>query len=177
MSNRTRTTLGRSAAAACALLVTAALADGRDHGRIEARLKGYQEVPAVSSGASGRFKASLDKTLGSLHYELTYSDLEGTVTQSHIHFGQRGVNGGIMVFLCSNLGNGPAGTPACLVPGGTVSGTLSAVTMVAGANAQGVAPGEFAEMLRAIRAGVAYVNVHSTLFPGGEIRGQLKDDD
>jgi CHRD domain len=167
---------GRCAvAAALGLLAAAAFADGRDHDRIEARLKSYQEVPAVSSVAGGRFKARLSDT--QIDYELTYSDLEGTVTQSHIHFGQRSVNGGIMVFLCSNLGNGPAGTPACPVPGGTVSGTLSAATMVAGANAQGVAPGDFAEMLRAIRAGVAYVNVHSSLFPGGEIRGQLKDDD
>jgi hypothetical protein len=100
------------------------------------------------------------------------------VTQAHVHFAQRGVNGGIMVFLCSNLGNGPAGTQAC-PPAGTkdnpavVTGTFDAADIIGGANAQGIAPGEFLKVLRAIRAGSAYANVHSDLFPGGEIRGQL----
>jgi hypothetical protein len=45
---------------------------------------------------------------------------------------------------------------------------------VIGPNGQGVAPGEFAEVLNAMRRGVAYVNVHSSRSPGGEIRGQLQ---
>ena len=176
MSNRTRTTLGRSAAAACALLVTAALADGSDH-RIEARLKSYQEVPAVSSGASGRFKASLDKASGSLHYELSYSGLEGDVRQAHIHMGQRGVNGGIMLWLCQTATNPSpvASTPQC-PQSGSVSGVISTADVI-GPVGQGVAATEFAEAVAAIRGGVTYVNVHSSKFPGGEIRGQLRDDD
>ncbi|HYV06332.1 MAG TPA: CHRD domain-containing protein [Blastocatellia bacterium] len=39
-----------------------------------------------------------------------------------------------------------------------------------------MAAGEFAEVLAAMRAGTVYVNVHSTVFPGGEIRGQLTQD-
>lgn len=79
-----------------------------------------------------------------------------------------------MVFYCTNLGNGPVGTQLC--PGttsGSVSGRITAADVIGGAAAQGVAAGEFAEVLRAIREGAVYVNVHTTLFPGGEIRGQL----
>ena len=91
--------------------------------------------------------------------------------QAHIHFGQFAVNGGISVFLCSNLGNGPVGTPEC-PDSGTVKGTLTAADVV-GPAAQGIDPGEFDELVAAIKAGIAYVNVHTDKFEGGEIRGQL----
>jgi len=106
--------------------------------------------------------------------------LEAAVQQSHIHFGQPGVNGGISLFLCTNLGNGPAGTQPCPASPGTVTGVLSAAQLV-GPNGQGIAPAsagvsptEFAEIVKAIRSGVTYANVHSEKFPGGEIRGQLR---
>ncbi len=150
-----------------------ALADG---GRNEAngKLIGYQEVPSVSSVASGDFKA---KIVGNskLEYTLGYRNTEGTVTQAHIHFGQRSVNGAISVFLCSNLGNGPAGTQACPPAPATISGTITAADVTAGAAAQGIAAGELAELLAAIKARKTYANVHSTKFPGGEIRAQLDD--
>jgi hypothetical protein len=151
------------------------LADGRD-GRIEARLKGWQEVPAVSSAAGGRFKASVHKASQTLSYELSYSGLEGDVRQAHIHFGQRGVNGGIMIWLCQTATNPSpvASTPQC-PQSGSVPGVISAADVIDPAG-QGIAA-EFAQALAAIRAGVAYVNAHSSKFPPGEIRGQLKDDD
>ena len=80
------------------------------------------------------------------------------------------------MFLCSNLGNGPQGTPAC-PPQGTVEGELDAADVV-GPNAaptvQGIEPGAFSELVDAIRAGHTYVNVHSTKWPGGEIRAQIR---
>ena len=88
----------------------------RDHGRdrdgkflVRAELIGYQEVPALSTTASGRFRAVVDTTANTITCRLTYDGLEGTVQQAHVHFGQKSVNGGVSFFLCSNLGNGPAG--------------------------------------------------------------------
>ncbi len=160
------------------LLAAPTLADdSRSRGRIEARLKGFAEVPAVSSAASGRFRARLDSASQMLTYELSYGGLEGDVRQAHIHFGQHGANGGIMVWLCQTSFNvSPvASTPPCL-QSGTFNGVISAADVI-GPSGQGIAATEFAEMAKAITSGVAYVNVHSSKFPGGEIRGQLRDDD
>lgn len=169
--------LHRGAAALFGLLAATALADGRHDGRVEARLKGFQEVPAVSSAASGRFKAQIDKASQNLRYELTYDGLEGEVRMAHIHLGQRGVNGGIMVWLCQTPANPSpvASTPPC-PQSGSVAGVVSAADVV-GPAGQGVAAAEFAEAIAAIGAGAAYANVHSSKFPAGEIRGQLRDDD
>lgn len=165
------------AAAGTIALLTASGASRAHDDSLETRLKGYNEVPAVSTTATGRFRASIDKVSNTIRYEISYSGLEGDVRQSHIHFGQRGVNGGITLWLCQTAANPSpvASTPPC-VQSGTVTGVLSAADVV-GPAGQGIAAGEFAEILVAIRAGVAYVNVHSSKFPGGEIRGQLKADD
>jgi len=104
--------------------------------------------------------------------------MEGTVTQAHIHLGQKSVNGGISVFLCSNLPAPPPGTPACPPAPATVTATIEPSDVI-GPAGQGIAAGELNELLRAMRAGVTCANVHTTLFPGGEIRGQVRtlDDD
>jgi len=136
------------------------------------KLIGYQEVPSVSSRGSGEFEARIVDN-SKIEYRLSYRDLEAAVQQAHIHFGQPMVNGGISVWLCSNLPNPPAGTPPCPPPPATVTGIIDAADVV-GPAAQGIAPGEIGELMRAIRAGVTYANVHSTKFPGGEIRGQVR---
>jgi hypothetical protein len=140
---------------------------------VHASLGGYEEVPAISSTGSGSFLAKIDEAAGTIHWELSYDGLEADATQSHIHFGQSGVNGGVSAFLCTNLGNGPAGTPTCALRSGQLHGVISSSSVV-GPAVQGIGPGEFAELVAAIRGGVAYVNVHSTGWPGGEIRGQVK---
>ena len=133
-------------------------------------LNGYEENSDVSSVASGSLKARLSDDGTSIHYKLSYSGLEAPVTASHVHFGKRAVNGGVSFFLC----NGPT-TPVCPQEG-TVEGDIEAVDVI-GPAGQGIAAGEFAEILAAMRAGHAYVNVHSTKFPGGEIRAQINDRD
>lgn len=163
---------------ACALALLAggvpALAMANGERTIKTKLIGYKEVPAVSSSGNGRFSARIDEAAGTLTYELTYRALEGNALQSHIHLGETHTNGGISVFLCTNLGNAPsAAVPTCPTPEGTVTGTIQASDVI-GPNAQGIAPGEFAELIAAIRAGATYVNVHTSRVPAGEIRGQLK---
>jgi hypothetical protein len=152
--------------------------DRDDDGRtLRATLRGIEEPPSVSSTGRGTFRATISEDATSLSYTLSYEDLEGDVQQAHIHLGQRGANGGIAVFLCTNLGNGPTGTPECPGPrAGTVSGTVTGAQIV-GPTGQGLAPGEFAELLRAIDRKVTYANVHSSKHTGGEIRGQIDDEE
>jgi len=142
---------------------------------VELQLSGYSEVPALASPGSGRFLArgSLDGTR--IQWMLLYENLAGTVTQSHIHFGADGTNGGISLFLCSNLGNGPEGTQACPATStmeSPVTGIATAADVI-GPSAQGIAAGELKKLIDAILAGKAYVNVHSSTYPSGEIRAQL----
>ena len=149
---------------------------GRSRGgdRISANLQSENEVPTISSPARGKFAAEINED--SVEYELSFEGLQGVVTQSHIHIAQPNVNGGVMVWLCNTATNpGPAGFagPACpAAPGGTVTGTLEAKDVLA-VTAQGIAAGEFEEFVAALKKGLAYVNVHSSLFGGGEIRGQV----
>jgi CHRD domain-containing protein len=154
--------------AVLALVGTTAFAGG-DGPDFSAGLRGYQEVPAISTGGHGTFTAN--KKGHTLHYKLRYSGLSGTAFQAHIHFGQRSVSGGIAAFLC-----GGEGKPDCPAAG-TVTGTVTAADVI-GPDGQGIAPEEFAELLRAMRAGVSYANVHSMpAYPGGEIRGQIRFND
>lgn len=140
---------------------------------LQVRLDGFEEDPlALSTTGVGQFRARVDDRRDEISFRLSYANLEGTVTQAHIHLGGRAQSGGISVFLCSNLGNGPVGTQACPAAPAVVSGVLRPADVV-GPTAQGIAAGEFEELLNAIRAGTTYVNVHSTKYPGGEIRAQL----
>ncbi len=162
-----------------AFVAASAVAFPQGFKRIREFLTGYEEVPSVSTQASGEFHARISNDESHIQWELSYSDLEGAVQQAHIHFGQKGVNGGITVFLCTNLGNGPAGTQPCPAPPATISGTIMAadvspnIPATAAARTQGINTGEIDELIAAIRAGATYVNVHSTLWPGGEIRSQI----
>jgi len=140
-------------------------------------MSGYLEAPPISSIASGNFEARIDDAADEIHYTLSYENLEAPVAQAHIHFGQRSVSGGISAWLCEGTALSPSpSTPACPGQSGTVSGTITPLEVV-GPTGQGIAPGEFEELVAAIRAGRAYANVHSSKFPGGEIRGQLNDRD
>ncbi len=157
----------------------------RDRGnRLRTSLIGFNEVPVVSTDAKGRFKAKISDDEQSIDYELSFDGLQGIVAQSHIHVAQKDVNGVIVLWLCQGTSRAPA-TVAALTPEcpqeGTVSGTLTAANVVQPVTPppppQQILAGELDEVITAIRAGKAYVNVHSSLSPGGEIRGQLDVDD
>lgn len=141
-----------------------------------ARLRGLEEVPSYSTGGQGFFLGTMNVAGTAMDYSVVYFDLQGTVTQSHIHIAQPGVNGAIVLFFCTNLAPPavvPAPPPCPNGPGfNSVSGTLTAANVIT-QTAQGIAAGEFAEVVRAIRAGSSYANVHTDQFPGGEIRGQV----
>jgi hypothetical protein len=159
-----------------ALVAGAAHADGESHRNgFRVALDGYQEIPTLSTTGRGLLVLHLGQEGSSIGYALRYEALEGDVQQAHIHLGRPAFNGGVMVFLCSNLGNGPAGTPTCPGPReGRVSGTLDASSVVGAAAAQGVAAGELDEVIAALRRRAAYVNVHTTKYMGGEIRGDIR---
>jgi hypothetical protein len=139
-------------------------------------MTGYQENLDVSTVATGSFTATLDDEARTITYELSYSGLEGTVLQAHIHFGKRGVNGGVTLFLCGTAASpGPAGTPTCPQEG-TVSRTAVAADILA-PGTQGIEAGNYEELAAALRAGHAYANIHSSKWTGGEIRAQINDGD
>jgi CHRD domain-containing protein len=181
-----RRTLGAVLALVAVVAVVAipALARDDDEERsFRTRLTGYEEPPSISTPASGRFRARLNRAGDELSYELKYSNIQNAF-MAHIHLGQLSVNGGVSAFLCG--GAPPASDkPPCPPMGGTVTGTIDASDVI-GPSGQGISAGEFAELIAAMRAGFTYVNVHTQMagappgpgnLPGGEIRGQVSSDD
>ena len=170
----------KAAHCAAALVCGASVCGAAAEDTVTTQLVGYQETPAtINSAASGEFKATIHDDGTAFDYEVTYQNLSSPPLQSHIHFGRPGLSGGVVLFLCTNL-TPPVGVPtppACPAPPATVTGTLTAANVIP-LPAQGIDAGAtgFAEMLKAIRASAAYVNVHTTLHPGGEIRGRLGHD-
>ena len=165
--------LGKSVAV-IALVSVCSIAYAQGFKKISEILTGYEETPsAVSTTGNGTFTARISNDESRIDWQLTYSDLEGAVQQAHIHFGQKSVTGPISVFLCTNLGNGPAGTQPCPAPPATISGTITAADVTNLANERGISAGELDELLKAMRAGATYVNIHSTRWPQGEIRSQI----
>ena len=130
------------------------------------------ETGAIQSDGSGTITVDLDKEDQTATYTLTYSGLTN-VRQAHIHLGKVHTPGGVMVFLCTNLGNGPAGTPPCPLSSGTVTGTITANSVLAIAG-QNVTAGDFDAFEDALTSDTAYANIHTAKFPAGEIRAQLE---
>ena len=155
-----------------AVLALLALADTSqaDPRKFRANLDGYQENPSISTGATGTFRAKLNEAGDTLEFELTYEDLEGGNPPlfAHIHLSRVGVNGGVMAFLC-----GGSTKPPCLMAPALVTGMIMAADVI-GPTGQGVAAGDFDELIRAMREHSAYANVHTTTYTTGEIRGQIK---
>ena len=157
---------------AFAAMTDLAWADGPS--RVSAALEPSQEVPAVSSpNAGGSFVADIDEAGQAIDFQVSFSGLQANVLMSHIHMAQPNVNGGIVVWLCGTAANpGPAGTQVC-PQSGTVTGTIRPENIQL-VTTQGIAPGDFSELVTALRSGLTYVNVHTTQSPGGEIRGQVR---
>ena len=154
-----------------AVVAVAPARNGNGHGKksLTSELEGFQEVPSISTKAHGEIKVRVNGS--SIKYELRYREFDSPVLFAHIHFAQEGVNGGVAAFLC-----GGDGKPDCPQGSGTVRGTITAENVKAIA-AQGLAANDIEALIRALKAGYTYANVHSQDFGTGEIRGQIGDDD
>ena len=153
------------AAAAGAYALTRATAEDAS-----TTLISYMEVPSVSSlNGFGQFRARIDDATQTITFQMRWSGLSSQTAASHIHIGQRSVNGGVVAFLC-----GGSTKPACPTGNaGSIQGTVMPADIGSSAAGQGITGGEWAELVAAMRAGVTYANIHSQTFPGGEIRGQI----
>jgi CHRD domain len=139
---------------------------------------GANETGAILSPAKGNLTLDVAKDKQSINFQLTYSGFTNNVTVSHIHFGKEHVAGGVMVFFCVNPPVSPPAAPAtkpqlCPLTSGTVSGTLTPSDVV-GPTGQAVKAGDFSALLAALQSNTAYGNIHTTAFPSGEIRGQIR---
>jgi hypothetical protein len=161
---------------------TTAVAIGSGGEKLRTGLNGLEEVPAVITDGSGAFKARISESAQTIDYELSFSGIEGgEVRQAHIHVGQHTANGGISAWLCDSPTNpSPAGVDVDTCPAsGTVTGTIEPadvqviVSQGFRADPAMTAEDRFAKLVRALRSGVAYANVHTAASPGGEIRGQI----
>jgi hypothetical protein len=147
------------------------LAAEGDDGGFAAHLTGTQEVTmagASSPGTSlgtGLATFELTEDGKALQYRLSVSHLTG-VFGAHIHLNGAGVNGPVVVVLFN-----------AAVPTGEVNGLLSQGTITAASLVGQLAGHPFSELLADIRSGDAYVNVHTSSHPGGEIRGQVTSGD
>ncbi|HEV3479868.1 MAG TPA: CHRD domain-containing protein [Gaiellaceae bacterium] len=148
-----------------------AFADHGDDGKrsFSARLDGWGETPSVVTTGHGSFRLRVVSPV-LWEFVLRWEELEGgSATAAHIHVGSHHESGGVSAHLCG--GTQPPCPPG---PDGEVRGTIDP-TDVTGPTGQGVEPGNMADLLRAMRVGETYPNIHNARFPAGEIRGQILD--
>ena len=155
---------------ASALLLAFSTAVQADNAR--AKLDPFNENPAVIAFGQGQLKAKLAGDDGIIRYQLSYSGVDSPVLQAHIHLGKAWENGGVVAFLCTNLGNAPpddVDVPACPETAGVAEGIIDTDDII------GDLAGDMGLLLDAIEVGAVYVNVHTVANPPGHMRGQLHD--
>jgi hypothetical protein len=131
---------------------------------------GDQEVPARDTDARGNAVFNVSADGESMSYRLIVANIEN-VTQAHIHLGQRGANGGVVAWLYGNF----ATTPPTAFPGGggPVNGVLATGTITSASLVGALAGQPLSALINHIKSNGAYVNVHTSQFPPGEVRGQI----
>jgi hypothetical protein len=142
--------------------------------RYAADLNGASQVPANASPGSGFAEVDVDTTANTMRVQVTFSNLLSTTTASHIHaFAPPGVNAGVATTLPTFPG----------FPLGVTSGTYDQtfdMTQSSSYNpafitANGGTPvSAEAALFAGMAAGMTYLNIHTNVFPAGEIRGQLE---
>ncbi len=143
------------------------IAAARGHTRnFRAQLAGDDEVPAVETNARGLATFQLDKAGTELSYRLIVANIED-VSMAHIHMAPAGENGPVVVWLY------PAGGPPPELIPGRFDGVLAESTTTADDLVGPLAGASLDELVSVIRDGNAYVNVHTSSHPAGEVRGQI----
>ena len=133
------------------------------------QLNGFEETPnTLNTEGTGVFLGLISDAPTEIQFNLFYTGMTGNVLFAHIHFGKPGESGGVAAFLC-----GGGGKPACLASGEVVVGVVTAADVV-GIVGQSLPAGDLTALVRAIKSGFAYVNVHTSTFPAGQVRGQIK---
>lgn len=130
-----------------------------------AHASGSEEVPPNGSNAQGQAIFSVSEDGTEIHYRLIVANIEN-VSQAHIHLAPAGQNGGVVVWLY------PSGPPAQLIPGRT-DGILAEGVITDASLVGPLAGSTLNDLLVQMQAENTYVNVHTTQFPGGEVRGQI----
>ena len=129
-----------------------------------APLEGAQEVPPVDTRARGN--AIFHLRDGEIQYRLIATNIEN-IRMAHIHLAPAGENGGVVVWLY------PSSPPPQLIPGRS-TGNLATGVITEDDLVGRLAGMTLEDLLEAMRSGNTYVNVHTSQYPGGEIRGQIK---
>ncbi len=153
----------------CALLVgTSIFAFGEDRGsgQFKGDLNGYNVVPAILTTGSGQVTVGVSSDQKSLSITLSFTKLEGVAQSAGLYLGLPATTGGIFAPICGGT------KPACpTTADGSVTTTLAAGD-VAAIPAQGLAAGDLASVIQALANGAVYVNIITSKFANGEIRGQ-----
>jgi hypothetical protein len=166
-----------SLASAAVVLALASAASAQQVRRAEP-LRGGNENPPIVTDGTGNFRARLfpDRIEDRLRYDVLSEEGEevSDVTQAHLHVANPGNNGGIVAFLCSNVGTpGGVTAPECPDSPGEVEGEITAEDVLVD-NPDGVlTAGDLEGLERLIRQGAIYVNIHTNDHGGGEVRGQM----
>ena len=128
---------------------------------LTATLTGAGENPGINTGAFGTATVTVDMGARTVTYRVDVFNLPSGVTASHIHAGAAGTNGPVVVIFAPPV---PASNDFAF------SGTVRDSEFSLNPNV-GIRSAD--DMFQAIVGGNSYVNVHSSVNPGGEIRGQL----
>ena len=146
-----------------ATLMPAGAASAQTSVVMRATLTGGEETPnLVLSGAVATAEVALDPTSQEIAVRLRVFNLPNGSTASHIHVGPRAVGGPVVIDFPIGTGRTGDFTLNFRVHDGPAFHARPEI----GINT-------FADALQAIAGGNAYVNIHTSAFPGGEIRGQL----
>jgi len=139
---------------------------GDDDREFKAVLKGANEVPPVTTDASGKAEFEVNRDQTKIKFELTIRNATNILgaAGAHIHCAPAGQNGDVVAFLAGPVGGG-------------FDGKVELEATLTAANITNPACGAtIADLVQSMRDGNTYVNAHSPAFPGGEIRGQIEGD-